>query len=316
MTDYKNLKLIATSSPHIRAAENTRSIMLDVIIAMMPALIWAIVKFGFRALTLTAVSVVGCMFFEWGYRKLMKKPQSVNDLSAAVTGILLAFVCPVNMPYWMILVGDFFAIVVVKQLFGGIGNNFANPAIAARIFLLLSFSQPMTTWLQVEGGRAVQGVYGATPLALISAGDTANLPSVMEMLLGTRGGCMGETCAIALILGGVYMIWKKVITPTIPLAFIGGVFVLSLLFGVNPVYELLGGGLMLGAFFMATDYTTSPITEKGKIIFGLGCALITMVIRVFGSYPEGVSYSILLMNIITPHINRMVRNKAFGGVQQ
>ncbi|CDA61988.1 electron transport complex RnfABCDGE type D subunit [Clostridium sp. CAG:169] len=174
----------------------------------------------------------------------------------------------------------------------------------------------MTTWLQVEGGRAVQGVYGATPLALISAGDTANLPSVMEMLLGTRGGCMGETCAIALILGGVYMIWKKVITPTIPLAFIGGVFVLSLLFGVNPVYELLGGGLMLGAFFMATDYTTSPITEKGKIIFGLGCALITMVIRVFGSYPEGVSYSILLMNIITPHINRMVRNKAFGGVQQ
>ena len=162
------------------------------------------------------------------------------------------------------MVGCFFAIVIVKQLFGGIGNNFANPAIAARIFLLLSFSQPMTTWLQVEGGRAVQGVYGATPLALISAGDTANLPSVMEMLLGTRGGCMGETCAIALILGGVYMIWKKVITPTIPLAFIGGVFVLSLLFGVNPVYELLGGGLMLGAFFMATDYTTSPITEKGE----------------------------------------------------
>ena len=241
---------------------------------------------------------------------------TISDLSAVVTGVILSFNLPVQLPLWMAVVGCFFAIVIVKQLFGGIGNNFANPAIAARIFLLLSFSQPMTTWLQVEGGRAVQGVYGATPLALISAGDTANLPSVMEMLLGTRGGCMGETCAIALILGGVYMIWKKVITPTIPLAFIGGVFVLSLLFGVNPVYELLGGGLMLGAFFMATDYTTSPITEKGKIIFGLGCALITMVIRVFGSYPEGVSYSILLMNIITPHINRMVRNKAFGGVQQ
>jgi len=279
-------------------------------------MIAAVVIFGFRALLMTAVCVAACIIFEYGTERILGRENTISDLSAVVTGVILSFNLPVQLPLWMAVVGCFFAIVIVKQLFGGIGNNFANPAIAARIFLLLSFSQPMTTWLQVEGGRAVQGVYGATPLALISAGDTANLPSVMEMLLGTRGGCMGETCAIALILGGVYMIWKKVITPTIPLAFIGGVFVLSLLFGVNPVYELLGGGLMLGAFFMATDYTTSPITEKGKIIFGLGCALITMVIRVFGSYPEGVSYSILLMNIITPHINRMVRNKAFGGVQQ
>ena len=309
-------KLIVSPSPHIRDNATTSTIMRDVLIGLAPAMIAAVVIFGFRALLMTAVCVAACIIFEYGTERILGRENTISDLSAVVTGVILSFTLPVQLPLWMAVVGCFFAIVIVKQLFGGIGNNFANPAIAARIFLLLSFSQPMTTWLQVEGGRAVQGVYGATPLALISAGDTANLPSVMEMLLGTRGGCMGETCAIALILGGVYMIWKKVITPTIPLAFIGGVFVLSLLFGVNPVYELLGGGLMLGAFFMATDYTTSPITEKGKIIFGLGCALITMVIRVFGSYPEGVSYSILLMNIITPHINRMVRNKAFGGVQQ
>ena len=309
-------KLIVSPSPHIRDNATTSTIMRDVLIGLAPAMIAAVVIFGFRALLMTAVCVAACIIFEYGTERILGRENTISDLSAVVTGVILSFNLPVQLPLWMAVVGCFFAIVIVKQLFGGIGNNFANPAIAARIFLLLSFSQPMTTWLQVAGGRAVQGVYGATPLALISAGDTANLPSVMEMLLGTRGGCMGETCAIALILGGVYMIWKKVITPTIPLAFIGGVFVLSLLFGVNPVYELLGGGLMLGAFFMATDYTTSPITEKGKIIFGLGCALITMVIRVFGSYPEGVSYSILLMNIITPHINRMVRNKAFGGVQQ
>lgn len=309
-------KLIVSPSPHIRDNATTSTIMRDVLIGLAPAMIAAVVIFGFRALLMTAVCVAACIIFEYGTERILGRENTISDLSAVVTGVILSFNLPVQLPLWMAVVGCFFAIVIVKQLFGGIGNNFANPAIAARIFLLLSFSQPMTTWLQVEGGRAVQGVYGATPLALISAGDTANLPSVMEMLLGTRGGCMGETCAIALILGGVYMIWKKVITPTIPLAFIGGVFVLSLLFGVNPVYELLGGGLMLGAFFMATDYTTSPITEKGKIIFGLGCALITMVIRVFGSYPEGVSYAILLMNIITPHINRMVRNKAFGGVQQ
>ena len=309
-------KLIVSPSPHVRDHATTSTIMRDVLIGLAPAMIAAVVIFGFRALLMTAVCVAACIIFEYGTERILGRENTISDLSAVVTGVILSFNLPVQLPLWMAVVGCFFAIVIVKQLFGGIGNNFANPAIAARIFLLLSFSQPMTTWLQVEGGRAVQGVYGATPLAMISAGDTANLPSVMEMLLGTRGGCMGETCAIALILGGVYMIWKKVITPTIPLAFIGGVFVLSLLFGVNPVYELLGGGLMLGAFFMATDYTTSPITEKGKVIFGLGCALITMVIRVFGSYPEGVSYSILLMNIITPHINRMVRNKAFGGVQQ
>lgn len=309
-------KLIVSASPHIRDDATTSTIMRDVLIGLTPALIAATIIFGFRALLLTAVCVASCVVFEYGTERILGRQNTISDLSAAVTGMILAFNLPVQLPLWMAVVGCFFAIVIVKQLFGGIGNNFANPAIAARIFLLLSFSQPMTTWLQVQGGKAVQGVYGATPLALISAGDTANLPSMMEMFLGARGGCMGETCALALIIGGVYLIWRKVITATIPLSFIGGVLVLSLLFGVDPMYEVLAGGLLLGAFFMATDYTTSPITEKGKLIFGLGCALITMVIRVFGSYPEGVSYSILLMNIITPHINRMVRNKAFGGVQQ
>lgn len=309
-------KLIVTASPHIHDSATTSTIMRDVLIALVPAMAAAVIIFGFRALLLTAVCVAACIIFEYGTERVLGRENTVSDLSAAVTGVILSFNLPVQLPLWMAVVGCFFAIVIVKQLFGGIGNNFANPAIAARIFLLLSFSQPMTSWLAVENGHAVQGVYGATPLAQIAAGETDALPSLLEMFLGARGGCMGETCALALIVGGIYLIWRKVITPTIPLSFIGGVLVLSLLFGVNPLYQLLGGGLMIGAFFMATDYTTSPITEKGKLIFGLGCALITMVIRVFGSYPEGVSYSILLMNIITPHINRMVRNKAFGGVQQ
>jgi electron transport complex protein RnfD len=308
-------KLIVSASPHIRDCATTSTIMRDVLIALAPAMIAATLIFGFRAILMTAVCVLACIVFEYATERVLGRENTISDLSAAVTGVILSFNLPVQLPIWMAVVGCFFAIVIVKQLFGGIGNNFANPAIAARIFLLLSFSQPMTSWLAVENGKAVEGVFGATPLAQIAAGETANLPSLMDMFLGTRGGCMGETCALALIIG-IYLIWRKVITITIPLSFIGGVFVLSLLFGVDPMYQVLGGGLMIGAFFMATDYTTSPITEKGKIIFGLGCALITMVIRVFGSYPEGVSYSILLMNIVTPHINRMVRNKAFGGVQQ
>ena len=309
-------KLIVTASPHIHDSATTSTIMRDVLIGLAPAMVAAVIIFGFRALLLTAVCAAACVIFEYATERVLGRENTISDLSAVVTGVILSFNLPVQLPLWMAVVGCFFAIVIVKQLFGGIGNNFANPAIAARIFLLLSFSQPMTSWLSVENGHAVQGVYGATPLAQIAAGEIDALPSLLEMFLGLRGGCMGETCALALIIGGIYLIWRKVITPTIPLSFIGGVLVLSLLFGVDPMYQLLGGGLMIGAFFMATDYTTSPITEKGKIIFGLGCALITMVIRVFGSYPEGVSYSILLMNIITPHINRMVRNKAFGGVQQ
>ena len=305
-------KLMVSPSPHIHDAVSTQSIMRDVLIAMVPALIASVVIFGFRSLVLTAVCVASCMVFELFTRKLLGKSNTVSDLSAAVTGMLLAFNLPVGLPLWMAVVGCFFAIVIVKQLFGGIGQNFANPAISARIFLLLSFSLPMTTWVQVNA------VSGATPLAqmaLARAGEAQVLPTYLEMLLGQRGGCLGETCALALIIGGVYLIARKVITPTIPLAFIGGVAVLALLFGENPLYHIMGGGCLIGAFFMATDYTTSPVTEKGKVIFGLGCAALTMIIRIFGSYPEGVSYAILLMNIICPLIDRVTKSKPFGGVQ-
>ena len=319
MTDYKNLKLIATSSPHIRAAENTRSIMLDVIIAMMPALIWAIVKFGFRALTLTAVSVVGCMFFEWGYRKLMKKPQSVNDLSAAVTGILLA------------LVGDFFAIVVVKQLFGGIGKNFVNPALAGRAALVASYAgtmsgawaDPQAGWVPLAGTADV--VTAATPLAYMKTGDMAGLTSqysVTDMFLGNIGGSLGEISALLLIVGGAYLIWRKVISWQIPAAYIATVAVLTFLFpkgGADNLqfmlYSIFGGGLMLGAFFMATDYTTSPVTKTGQLIFGLGCGLLTVFIRYFGSYPEGVCYSIMIMNLVVALIDKAVKPSRFGVVK-
>ena len=322
MTDYKNLKLIATSSPHIRAAENTRSIMLDVIIAMMPALIWAIVKFGFRALTLTAVSVVGCMFFEWGYRKLMKKPQSVNDLSAAVTGILLAFVCPVNMPYWMILVGDFFAIVLVKMLFGGLGKNIVNPALAGRAFL---FSWPvlMSNWVKVGFDNAAgllstaDAVTAATPMSAMHQGALPE-ESILDMFLGNIGGCIGETSALLLIIGFIYLLYRKVITARIPLAYIGTVAILAFLFpqGNDRIAwmaaQVFGGGLMLGAIFMATDYVTSPLTKLGQIVYGIGCGVITILIRYFGGYSEGVTYAILCMNACAVLLDKIGRPVKFG----
>lgn len=305
-------KLMVSPSPHIHDAVSTQSIMRDVLIALVPALIASVVIFGFRALVLTAVCIASCMIFEYFTRRILGRSNDVGDLSAAVTGMLLAFNLPVGLPLWMAILGCFFAIVIVKQLFGGIGQNFANPAIAARIFLLLSFSLPMTTWVQVNK------VSGATPLAQMAlerAGEAQILPSHLEMFLGLRGGCLGETCALALIIGGIYLIARRVITPTIPLAYIGGVAVLALLFGEDPLMHVMGGGCLIGAIFMATDYTTSPVTEKGKVIFGLGCALLTMIIRIFGSYPEGVSYAILLMNIVCPLINKYTRTKPFGGVQ-
>ena len=312
MTDYKNLKLIATSSPHIRAAENTRSIMLDVIIAMMPALIWAIVKFGFRALTLTAVSVVGCMFFEWGYRKLMKKPQSVNDLSAAVTGILLAFVCPVNMPYWMILVGDFFAIVVVKQLFGGIGMNFANPALVGRIVLFISFAGSMNKWVFPDA--AVDQLSSATPLAVA---DKSKL-SLLDLFMGIHGGVLGETCALAIVLGLIYLVATKTISIAIPASYVGSMFVFYLI-ATHSVHEalvaVLSGGLLFGAVFMATDYVTSPFTLKGKLVYGVALGIVTFAIRYWGSYTEGVSFALLFMNLWVPYINDLTRQTPYGYIK-
>ncbi len=309
-------KLMVSPSPHIHDSVTTTTIMRDVLIAMVPALLASVVIFGVRALLLTAVCIASCVASEYLVRRILGRDNTIGDLSAAVTGMLLAFNLPVQLPLWMAVLGSVFAIVVVKQLFGGIGQNFANPAIAARIFLLLSFSLPMTTWLAVP--VTPDHIAGATPLAQMAlqrAGESVSLPSLMDMFLGLRGGCMGETSALALILGGIYLIARKVITPTIPLTFLGGVFVFSMLLGENPVYHILAGGVMIGAFFMATDYTTSPATEKGKFIFGLGCAALTVIIRVFGSYPEGVSYAILLMNIVTPLINQYTKTKPFGGVE-
>lgn len=331
MTDYKNLKLIATSSPHIRAAENTRSIMLDVIIAMLPALAWSVVKFGFKALTLTVVSVLGCMFFEWGYRKIMKKPQSVGDLSSVVTGMLLAFVCPVTLPHWTILVGDFFAIVVVKQLFGGIGKNFLNPALAGRAALVASYAGEMTKWIDPASGWApvfgstADVVTAATPLALMKTGELETLTStysVSDMFFGNIGGSLGEISALLLLAGGLYLIWRKVISWHTPVAYIATVAVLAFLFpryGASNVewmvYSVLGGGVMLGAFFMATDYTTSPVTKAGQVIFGVGCGLLTIFIRYFGSYNEGVCYSIMIMNLLVALIDKNVKPSRFGVVK-
>jgi len=330
MTDYKNLKLIATSNPHIRSSETTRSIMLDVVIAMVPALVWAVFCFGVKALTLTAVSVVGCMFFEWLYRKLMKKPQSVGDLSAVVTGMLLAFVSPVTTPYWTILIGDFFAIVVVKQLFGGIGKNFVNPALAGRAFLLGSYAGIMTTWVDPAAnkapllGGAADVITAATPLAYMKTGDMESLKglySVADMFLGKTGGSLGEVSALLLIVGGAYLIWRKVINWQTPVAYIGTVAVLTFLFpkaGSSVewmLYSLFGGGLMLGAFFMATDYATSPVTKKGQLIFGIGCGLFTVFIRYFGSYNEGVCYSIMVMNLCVALIDKYTKPTRFGVVK-
>ena len=326
MTDYKNLKLIASSSPHIRSVENTRSIMLDVIIAMLPALFWAIYNFGFKALLSVVVSVVACLFWEWLYRKLLKKPQSIGDLSAVVTGMLLAFVCPPELPWWALVIGAFFSIVVVKQLYGGIGCNFLNPALAGRAILLASYATAMTSWTQKVDGVVVST---ATPLAIMKEGTVEKFTelttnySVADMFIGRVGGSLGEVSALALLLGGAWLLIRKVISWHTPVAFIGTVAILTLISapaGIDNVqymlYNVFGGGLMLGAIFMATDYATSPVTKPGQLIFGIGCGLITCFIRRFGSYPEGVCYSILIMNCTTWLLDKYIRPTIYGAVKK
>ena len=290
--------------------------MLSVVAALIPAVVVSFLVFGPRALVLEAVCVAASALFEYLFRVIMcKRDNTVRDCSAIVTGLLLAFNLPVGIPLWMAVLGCAVAIIVTKQLFGGIGQNFANPAIVGRIFLLVSFGGQMTSWAAPQGYFGVDAVSGATPLAVLKSGaPLKELPDMLNMLLGIRGGSVGETCIIALVIGGIFLIWKKVITATTPLVFLLTIVVLSLCFGLNPAYELVAGGAVLGAFFMATDYATSPVTESGKVIFALGCGIITMLIRAFGSYPEGVSFSILLMNIMTPHIDNLTRKKPFGGV--
>lgn len=327
MTDYKNLKLIASSSPHIRSNEDTRSIMLDVIIALLPAMGWSIYCFGIKALVLTLVSVVSCVFFEWAYRKLMKKSCMVGDLSAVVTGMLLSFVCPVDLPWWVIIIGAFFSIVVVKQLYGGIGCNFLNPALAGRAFLLASYATAMTTWAIPKIRPDVTSA--ATPMAIMKEGTEEAFTTLMsnysigDMFIGKVGGSLGEVSALCLLVGGIYLLIRKVISWQIPVAYIGTVAILTLIAaptGMDNVqymlYNVFGGGLMLGAIFMATDYATSPVTKPGQLIFGIGCGLLTCFIRRFGSYPEGVCYSILIMNCTTWLLDKYIRPTIYGAVKK
>jgi len=313
---------IVSTSPHIRTSRTTRGIMLDVCLALLPALAAAVGSFGTRALMVTAVSVACCVGFEACIRRAMKKEQTVGDLSAVVTGLLLAFNLPAALPLWMVPVGAFVAIVVAKQLFGGIGQNFANPAITARIVLLLSFTTQMTAWNAPNGhswGLGLAGsdaVASATPLKAMASGGAEALPGLWEMFLGQRAGSLGEACALALLLGGIYLCVRKVITPLIPLCFLGTAAVFSLFYGHFDwsfvAYQLLGGGLLLGAIFMATDYATSPAHWKGKIVFAVGCGLVTCLIRFYGNMPEGASFAILLMNLLVPLIERAFAPQPFG----
>jgi len=327
--NYKDLKLIASSNPHIRNNEDTRALMLDVIIALMPALAMSVFLFGVRTLIAAAVSVAAAMCFEWLYRKATKKPQSCGDLSAALTGLLLSMTCSAVLPYWMLILGDFFAIVVVKQLYGGLGKNFLNPALAGRAVLVASFASQMTTWI-APGQKAPLSLIGAdvvtaaTPMAMIKNGEFAALTSqyqLKDMFIGFIGGSAGEVSAMMLLVGGIYLIARKVISWHTPVAYIGTVALITLLFpkGNDPLmfmlYNVFGGGLMLGAFFMATDYVTSPVSKKGQLIYGVGCGLLTVFIRYFGSFPEGVCYSILIMNCFVWLIDKYTKPARFGAVK-
>ena len=308
-------KLIVSSSPHMVTKTDTSKIMGTVLIALLPAFAVGIYQFGFRVVTLTAVFVASCVLFEYLYNKITKKPQTVGDLSAVLTGVLLAFNCPSSLPYEIAIVGSFAAIVVIKQLFGGIGQNLVNPAVTARVFMFIAFATPMTSWPTPRGGHAtgavVDATTSATPLGVLSHGSFADVYNdgftKMDLFLGNVGGCIGEVSALAILIGGLFLIWKKVISPIIPVTFIATVFVLGLIWGGfdGALFHILAGGLMLGAFFCATDYVTSPTLPLGKVIFGIGCGLFTMLIRIFASYPEGVSFAILLMNILTPYIYKI-----------
>lgn len=301
------MKLLAvSSSPHIRDNACTRTIMQDVLIAMLPALVASVLVFGVRALLVTGVCVACAVLSEFLFEKGVKRPVTITDLSAAVTGVLLAFCLPVSVPLWIAGLGSVIAVVVIKQLFGGIGENFANPAITARIILLVSFGEAMSTW-------TMDGISTATPLAILKSGTTGGLPDLMDMFLGNRAGSIGETCGLALLLGGIYLVVRKIISWHIPVAYVGTVAIFAFAAGQSVPYQLLGGGLLLGAIFMATDYSTSPATRTGKLIYGVGCGLLTMVMRIWSSSPEGVSYAILLMNIVTPHIDNLTRQKPLGG---
>ncbi len=317
--------LTVSPSPHIRAYVTTRTVMLDVCIALMPALIWGIYMFGWRALTITAISVIFAVLSEFVYQKIMKKPITVLDFSAVVTGLLLALNLPVSVPLWIPAVGSIFAIIVVKQLFGGIGRNFMNPALAARVFLfawpyLNSYPKQGTAMSPISIG-APDIVASATPLSSLKEGSLPTNATLFDALIGNEAGCIGEVSALLLTAGFIYLLARRIITWHTPIAYIGTVFVLALIFpqGANALdfalWEILSGGLFLGAIFMATDYSTSPIMPRGRIIYGIGCGLITVFIRYFGTYPEGVSFSILIMNLLVWYLDLYTKPKKFGGAK-
>ncbi len=315
-------ELTISSSPHAHSPVTTQTIMRDVLIALVPALLGSIYFFGFRALLVTLVSAAACVFFEWGFCKVRKLHCKTYDLSAVVTGVLLAFVCPVTIPYWTIILGDFFAIVLVKMLFGGLGKNIVNPALAGRAFM---FSWPvlMSNWVKVGFSNAAgllstaDAVTAATPMSAMHQGALPE-ESILDMFLGNIGGCIGETSALLLIIGFIYLLYRKVITARIPLAYIGTVAILAFLFpqGNDRIAwmaaQVFGGGLMLGAIFMATDYVTSPLTKLGQIVYGIGCGVITILIRYFGGYSEGVTYAILCMNACAVLLDKIGRPVKFG----
>lgn len=321
-------KLIVSSSPHVRSNEDTSYIMKQVIIALLPAALAGVYFFRLSAINVMFWCVAGSVGFEWLCQKLSKQESTIGDFSAVVTGLLLAFNVPASLPWWMCLAGSAFAIIVVKMVFGGIGNNFVNPALAARAFLLASFPVAMTAWTKtgenwISSGN-IDAVTTATPLSFLKAGTqgiqtlTDSGTSLFDMFIGNIGGCIGETSAILLILGGVYLMYKGIINYVIPVFYIGTVAILMfVLGGFNfefVMYQMVAGGLMLGAFFMLTDYTTSPMTKKGQIIYAITAGVITSVIRLYGGYPEGVSYSILFVNVMTPLIDKYTKNKVFGEV--
>ena len=306
--------LIVSSSPHIRDGGSVKKIMLDVIIALIPAMIGSVYFFGFDALKLILVSVVSSVVFEAMIQKVFKKEVTISDYSAIITGILLAFNIPASAPWWIPVFGAGFAIIIVKQFFGGIGQNFMNPALAARAVLLASWPKIMTGFV-IPG---VDGVTSATPLSIMEAGS-GKLPSIMDMFIGNVGGVLGETSALLLLIGGAYLIIRGVISWKIPVVYIGTTAIMLLVLGVGTdqiVYHLLSGGLILGAFFMATDYSSSPVTDKGRMIFALGAGMLTGIIRIKGGFPEGVSYAILLMNVATPLIEKFTAPRVFGRVKQ
>ncbi len=310
-----------SGAPFIRAKTDTQRIMLDVLIALLPAFCVAVWQFGATAIIRVAVSVIACVFFEFAYRKLMKKNSTIHDLSACVTGVLLVFCMPAGVPLFVVIIGDFLAIVLVKQLYGGIGKNFLNPALAGRAFMLAGYAGLMTTWAVPSALKTVvDGTTMATPLTYLKAGEA--LPeyfNLMDMFIGKVPGCIGEISTAALLLGFLYLLVRKVISWRIPVTFVGTVAVLTLIFGKSGygnvewmLFNLCSGGLMLGAVFMATDYCTSPVTPKGQLIFGVGCGLLTVLIRYFGGYPEGVSYAILIMNLLVWAIDKATPQRQFG----